>query len=156
MIQQNELKGSKESPFPVSVRPYQDADYPTIEKILRSYKMFYPIWEDRDNLAGMVKKDPESILVATLNNNVIGNVMLMSYGPKTAYLFRLAVTQEHRNKGVGSQLLDAAKEVLRKKGVEELAIYVDAAEQELQEFYLQKGFQTVRRPYISMWLNLSK
>ncbi len=48
--------------------------------------------------------------------------------------------EDYRNQGVGSQLLEYAENILRKK--------------DLQAFYAKRGFKHSGKPYFCMWKEL--
>ncbi|MBI1863275.1 GNAT family N-acetyltransferase [Candidatus Microgenomates bacterium] len=132
------------------IRRYTDDDYEAVESILRSNHQFDEIWDHRENLASMVTNDPDSVLVAETDGHVVGNVIITGYGAHIAYLFRLSVREGHKNRGVGTRLLDTACEILKKRGTREVSLIVDASREELKEYYKRRGYSTSGRTFIYM------
>jgi ribosomal protein S18 acetylase RimI-like enzyme len=89
--------------------------------------------------------------VAVDNKIIIGNLFIIPYGSKITYLFRLAVKKEYRKQGIASQLISFAQEIVKKRGITEVGLYVNAFNKELQNFYLKRGFKTSGNSYIYMW-----
>jgi ribosomal protein S18 acetylase RimI-like enzyme len=135
----------------VKIRFYKKEDYPDVSQILKEADLFDSIWDSEENLSGMIAKDPETILVATEDDNVVGNVFLMYYGPKLQYLFRLAVKKEFRQKGIATRLIEEAMKMAVKRKANEVGMYVDASNLNLQSFYKKRGFKKSKSSYFYMW-----
>lgn len=136
------------------IRPYVESDYSFIKSILQEADMFDPVWDSKDNLNSMIKKNPKSILVATVGNEVIGNIIISSHGSEVSLFFRLTIRKGHRNKGVGTQLLEYAEDSANKSKVKEVGFFVDFKNKKLQEYYFKRGYQTRKKSYIFMWKKL--
>ena len=139
----------------VKIRNYKVNDYPKVKEILEEANLFDKVWDSEENLSGKIKNDPESILVATTDNDVVvGNVLIVSYGPKLKYLFRLAVKKEFRRQGVATELLKFATELVKGKGVQEVGLYADADNIKLISYYQKRGFKKSKSKYYYMWLDI--
>lgn len=136
------------------VRNYQKTDYSSVKSLLQEAKLFDEVWDSKDNLAGMVDYDPQSILVAEKEKVVVGNIFIIPYGSKIAYLFRLAVKEEFRNKGIGSKLIKNAEEIARKRRASEIGFYIDANNKKLKSFYKKRKFKTSNKPWIYLYKEL--
>lgn len=133
------------------VRNYQKSDYSSIKTILQEAKLFDEVWDSKENLSGMIENDPQSILVAEKKNKVVGNIFIIPYGSKIAYLFRLAVTEKYRKQGIGSSLIKKAEEIARKRRANEIGFYIDANNKKLKSFYKKRKFKTSNKNWIYMW-----
>ena len=123
----------------MQIRPYKDSDYEQIISILKSWWHFDEVWDSRNHWKDKIEKDATSILVAEENDEVIGCQLIIK-DSWTCFLFRLAVKEGHRNKGVGSLLMKTAEEQLRNEGVDEVAFFVDAENTNLQEYYEKRDY----------------
>lgn len=135
----------------VVIRKYKSRDYPKVSEILKEADLFDSIWDSEENIRGMISKDPESVLVATEKGEVVGNIFIIYYGSKTQYLFRLAVKQQFRKRGIASILIDSAIKIGRKRGIQEVGMYVDVQNSKLQSFYKKRGFKKSKKSYFYMW-----
>jgi ribosomal protein S18 acetylase RimI-like enzyme len=63
----------------------------------------------------LLRRDPEALLVADVDGEVVGTVVAGWDGWR-AHLYRLAVRPDLRGRGIGSALLDAAEHRLRELG----------------------------------------
>ena len=88
----------------------------TIEHETEAYNVLREEFPDHD--VPWILNEYEWILIATTkkSNQVVGLVTLNKYIPRKAILCDIAVDPNHRNNGVGVQLLKAAGEMLLDKG----------------------------------------
>jgi ribosomal protein S18 acetylase RimI-like enzyme len=110
----------------IRIRKYLENDYRDVSMILKEAELFDPVWDSEENIQDMIQKDPESVIVAVANNNVVGNLFIIYYGPKLQYLFRLAVKKEYRKKGIAMELLEYARKIAEKRNVSEIGLYADS------------------------------
>jgi ribosomal protein S18 acetylase RimI-like enzyme len=57
-------------------------------------------------------------------------------------VFRLAVKESHRKKGIGTLLLKEATKRLKAHGHTEIALLVDNKDQDLKDWYYKQDFKT--------------
>ncbi|MEU1665474.1 GNAT family N-acetyltransferase [Streptomyces sparsogenes] len=67
------------------------------------------ISDDRDGVARLLDRDPESLLLAERGGELAGTV-IAGFDGWRCHLYRLAVHPDHRRQGVASALLRAAEE----------------------------------------------
>jgi len=137
----------------IEIKAYASSDYEEIKQNLQEGGLFEDVWDRKENLDRMTAMNAEAILVAVENGAVIGSIYIGTFGWE-AFIFRLAVRKSHRNKGIGTQLLEEAEKRLRQQGTKEVAFFVDAEDKELQEFYRKRGYSTEEKLYVSMWREL--
>lgn len=136
----------------INIRNYKDKDYESVKRNLEEGSLFEPHWDSRETLQRMIAQDPESILVAEKDGEVVGNVYIIRFWE--AHIFRLAVKKNHRNQGIGTLLLKAAEEKMKERGIEEYELYFEADNKELEAFYRERGFQGSEKRYRCMWKKL--
>ena len=140
----------------VKFRNYQTSDYSSVKENLQEAEMYDERWDSEDNLAGMIARDPESVIVAYERNAVVGHLVIVPYGVKITYLFRLVVKKNYRNQGIASLLIKRAEGIAKKRGAREIGFYVDTQKSTLHSFYKKRGFGTSRKlqTYMYMWKEL--
>ena len=67
------------------------------------------ISDDRDGVERLVDRDPEALILAELDGELVGTV-IAGFDGWRCHLYRLAVHPERRRRGIGSALLTAAEE----------------------------------------------
>lgn len=121
------------------VRQYSDSDYDEIKTILQGGGNFDDVWDSRSHWKAKSEEDATSILVAEDNNEILGCILVIR-DKWTCFLFRLAVKESHRRKGVGSMLISSAEEQLKKEGEDEVAIFVNEEDVSLHQYYEKRGY----------------
>lgn len=66
------------------------------------------ISDDRDGVERLVARDPEALILAELDGELVGTV-IAGFDGWRCHLYRLAVHPERRRRGIGSALLAAAE-----------------------------------------------
>ena len=89
---------------------------------------------------------------ATLNGTrqVAGTVDIRATGPGKGYIANLKVEQQHRRRGVGAQLIDAAVDTARRQGMKSVSLEARPSDsgissQALVAMYRRQGFKSVGR-----------
>jgi ribosomal protein S18 acetylase RimI-like enzyme len=67
------------------------------------------ISDDRSGVEALVARDPEALILAELDGELVGTV-IAGFDGWRCHLYRLAVHPDRRRRGVGSALLTAAEE----------------------------------------------
>jgi ribosomal protein S18 acetylase RimI-like enzyme len=67
------------------------------------------ISDDRAGMGRLVARDPEALILAELDGELVGTV-IAGFDGWRCHLYRLAVHPERRRRGIGSALLTAAEE----------------------------------------------
>jgi len=122
------------------IRTYSLGDYPWVVRILEEGDLFYKPMDSPERLEQKISRDPRSIFVAVRSDEVVGTVSIMEDG-RTAFIFRLGVSKEYRNKGIGKLLMSTAEEELFSRGYKEIHVLVEEENSELQDYYHKQGYE---------------
>ncbi len=82
--------------------------------------------------------------VAVDGDAVIGTV-LAGYDGHRGWIYSMAVSPAHRNKGVGSELLRFAEEKLTAKGCVKINLQIIEGNEGVESFYKSNGYKTEKR-----------
>lgn len=127
----------------LAVRAYVSEDYESVAALYRETEMpgseFDLNRDSEQRLRSRIQSDPDAILVAEYDGQLVGSVSLIEDG-RVAWLFRFRVQEMEGEEEIASQLLDMAMEVLRNKGHREVLVYTPVGETKFQQRYLDLGF----------------
>jgi aminoglycoside 3-N-acetyltransferase I len=118
-----------------------------VDDFIRLVKIFEKVFEmgdfqipDRSHLSMVLSKDGFRAVVAEINNVIIGGATLYTldqyYSTKPlAYLYDLAVLDEHQRKGIGRKIIEYIKVFYHSKGFEEVYVQADEVDDYALDFY---------------------
>ncbi len=97
-------------------------------------------WYAPETIATEIDSDDAVVPVAEREGEVVGfaHAVEDEFG---GVILRVYVVPEHRNEGIGSDLLDHAREVLADRGAERVRAMVLAENEPGNEFYRRFGFE---------------
>ena len=126
------------SPLNLVFRSVQARDLPAIYEIEKtSFKEPYPP-SFIDTLAHL---NPETFLVAEENDRIVGYVVAMLQGDSLGHIISIAVSPNHRRRGVGSALALRLLDALKKLGAKSVRLEVRRSNVVAQRFYKKLGFK---------------
>lgn len=133
------------------IRPYTDRDYLGVEQNLREAGSFEDVADARENLQAMVTENPNSVLVATIGNEVVGTVYTTPFGINLLFIWKLATAKKVREQGIATQLLEEV-EKRASPDVKEIWGYIDVDRENLPSFYINRGYNHVAdHAYNPIW-----
>jgi ribosomal protein S18 acetylase RimI-like enzyme len=129
----------------IKVRSYVPADH---HSLVRIWSRAFPDDPPRNAPEAMIRNkkrvQPELLLVATLEDDVVGAVMAGFDGTR-GWIYHLAVDIQYRRKGVGTALVRAAEDGLLRLGCPKVNLQVRAGNQEVVAFYESLGYEVEPR-----------
>lgn len=99
-------------------------DYYDLSSLLMHVGMYDPDYESEARLADFSTRQPEGILVAVVESQVVGAIYVVD--AVIPELHRLAVLERYRRKGIGSLLVNEAEVRLQELGHTHFEVQVDA------------------------------
>lgn len=123
------------------VRQYKPTDYEQLKALYLDSSTFGGQFDEArdaaDRLQKKIEADPDAILVAELENKIVGTVSLIDDG-RVAWLFRFAVTKDQSE--MIKTLHDKAITILRSRGHTQVLVYTPVGNNELDNRYAELGF----------------
>lgn len=134
----------------IIIRQYADSDYEEVKKILEEADMFDTVMDGRKILKKKIAQDSNSILVAEINKEIVGNVYLINDAWFSG-IFRLAVKKEFRKRDIGQTLMQKAEKYLKDEGHPEVMIFVNSKYGKLINWYKKQGYQHSDNLFKALW-----
>ncbi|MFM2340149.1 MAG: hypothetical protein RLZZ360_785 [Candidatus Parcubacteria bacterium] len=107
--------------------------------------------DSKDRIDTLGQQKPGSVLVAELDNEIVGTVTLFEDG-RSAWLYRFAVAKTHEDI-VTDALWQAAKEIMRSWGHTQILVYAPAHDAAFSSRYSKLGF-TAGNDFTAYWQNI--
>lgn len=147
-----------------SFRVANSLDIPNLSKLLNELfsleKEFIPNETLQKKALETIINDEKigNILVCTYENRVVAMVNLLysfstALGSRVVILEDMIVSNEYRDKNIGSKLLEFAKEFAKSKGIERITLLTDDDNLKAHKFYEKNGFKKSSMVVFRTFLN---
>lgn len=124
----------------------------TIRKItINDYEKMYALWlsckgmglndtdDSKEGIERFLDRNPETCFAACENDDIIG-VILAGNDGRRGFIYHTAVSPDHRSRGVGTALVNAALEALQNLGITKTALVVFDRNETGNAFWESQGF----------------
>ena len=126
------------------VRPYVDSDFEQLMTLYDQSELYGGQRDEnrdsRSKLQNRIASDPDAIIVAEDDGEIVGTVSLIEDG-RVAWLFRFAVQKMQNEKEILKELYDYAAKALKSKGHNQVLVYSPAGNANLDQRYKNLDFQ---------------
>lgn len=147
-----------------SFRVANSLDIPNLSKLLNELfsleKEFIPNETLQKNALETIINDEKigNILVCSYENRVVAMVNFLysfstALGSRVVILEDMIVSNEYRDKNIGSKLLEFAKEFAKSKGIERITLLTDDDNFKAHKFYEKNGFEKSSMVVFRTFLN---
>ena len=120
-------------------RAFAPADEPAVVELWRRCDLTRPQNDPHKDVARKLRVQPHLFLVATDGDTVVGSVMA-GYEGHRGWINYLAVSPDHRRRGVGRALMAEAERLLGAAGCPKINLQVRTTNAAVIEFYRAIGF----------------
>lgn len=138
--------------MPLTVRPATPDDEAAVVALWRACDLVTnyndPAADFRFAKAGACS----DVLVAVDETGRIGGAVMVGHDGHRGWLYYLASDPQTRGSGVGRQMVEAAEEWLRARGVRKVQLMVRETNTGVVSFYEHLGFEVTPRVVIAKWL----
>lgn len=128
----------------VEIRNYNSDDYEQVADLYKQSDLYGGEFDNardsKNRLQELTKNKPDSILVAELNNEIMGTVTLFEHG-RSAWLYRFAVKNGQHEDMTTVELWNNAKEILKQKGHTQVLVYAPVGEKKFEDRYTRLDFK---------------
>lgn len=105
------------------IREFRPSDYEKISQLWKKHTEFHKELDDRALILEAMKKNPHLLLVAEEQEEIIATAFA-SFDGRLGIIYRVVVGQNHRQRGVASELMDELECRLRKLGCQIVGLLV--------------------------------
>ena len=121
------------------IRPYAAGDETAVIELWDKCRLTRPWNDPRKDIARKLAVQPELFLVGVLGEAIVATAMA-GYEGHRGWVNYLAVSPEHRRKGLGKTLMREVEKRLMERGCPKLNVQVRAANGEALQFYRRLGY----------------
>lgn len=125
----------------VEIRRMRTADLPRV--MLIELSTFTMPWSEA-TFRGLLRRKDSDLLVADYDGDIAGYAVFWAVMDQ-GELGNVAVDEDHRGKGIGSELIRAVMECAHERGVREIFLEVRKSNVRAQDLYKTFGFSEVGR-----------
>lgn len=121
------------------IRPYAAGDETAVIALWERCRLTRPWNDPRKDIVRKLAVQPELFLVGVLGEAIVATAMA-GYEGHRGWVNYLAVSPEHRRRGLGKALMRAVEQRLMERGCPKLNVQVRAANSEALQFYRRLGY----------------
>ena len=138
--------------LPITIAPIEDADIPAIIALWQRCGLTRP-WNDPAADIALARKGANAAVLAGRDGSAIVATVLVGHDGHRGWVYYVAVDPDHRHKGYGGIVMEAAESWLRERGIEKLQLMVRSDNSQVQTFYQSLGYLAQERIVYAKWLD---
>jgi len=141
---------------PIEIISYSHEHHDGVVKLWQEiFPKALPRNEPNSVIKSKLSVQPELFFVAVQSGEVIGTVM-SGYDGRRGWVYSVAVSQQHRRKGIGTALMKHAEESLKTLGCVKINLQILTDNSDVQEFYRILGYHIEDRISMGKQLNATR
>jgi len=95
--------------------------------------------DSEDGIARFLARNPRTCFVAE-RGGILAGALLSGHDGRRGFIYHAAVRAEYRSQGLGSALLSAAEQALRREGIHKIALAACKTNAAGNRFWEKRGF----------------
>jgi hypothetical protein len=136
----------------LTIAPIADSDVAAVAALWQACELTRP-WNDPAADIALARRGPNSaVLVGRDGGSIVASVLVGHDGHR-GWVYYVAIDPEHRGKGHGREIMNAAEEWLRQAGIAKLQLMVRPDNTKVQAFYESIGYDEQERVIYAKWLD---
>jgi ribosomal protein S18 acetylase RimI-like enzyme len=136
----------------LAIAPIDDADVADVVTLWQTCGLTRP-WNDPAADIALARNGSNAAVLIGRDHHVIVATVLVGHDGHRGWVYYLAVDPDHRQKGYGRVMMDAAERWLRECGIEKLQLMVRADNTSVKNFYQSLGYSEQERVIYAKWLD---
>lgn len=139
----------------LDISDIEDADVAAVAALWARCGLTRP-WNDPEADIAFARSVPGAgVLVGRVGNAIVASAMVGHDGHRGT-VYYVSVDPDARGDGLGREIMAAAEDWLKARGVWKLNLMVRSDNAEVIDFYQALGYETEERVNLSKWLDLSR
>ena len=143
---------STETTSALSIAPIEDGDVATVVALWQRCELTRP-WNDPAADIALARRGPNSTILIGRDGEAIIATAMGGHEGHRGWVYYVAVDPDHRGKGHGHTMMDAAEAWLRDAGIAKLQLLVRPENAKVQAFYESIGYDEQPRIMYAKWLD---
>lgn len=125
----------------MQIRTMTIADYEKVYALWMSCKNmgFNNVDDSKEGIARFLERNPNTSFVAIENDEIVG-IILGGHDGRRGYIYHMSVAENHRKKGIGSDLLEKCLAAFREEKISKVALLVFKYNEVGNAFWQKHGF----------------
>ena len=136
----------------LSIADIADADVAAVIALWQRCGLTRP-WNDPAADIALARRGPNATVLVGRDGSTIAATVLVGHDGHRGWVYYVAVDPDHRNKGFGRVIMDAAEDWLRQAGIEKMQLMVRPDNTAVQAFYESIGYGEQKRIIYAKWLD---
>ena len=139
-------------PQTLAIGSISDADVAEVVALWQACGLTRP-WNDPASDIALARKGANATVLLGREGDVIVATVLVGHDGHRGWVYYLAVSPDHRHRGYGRIMMDAAERWLRERGIEKLQLMVRPDNAGVKDFYHALGYGMQERIVYAKWLD---
>ena len=139
-------------PAALAIAPIDDADVADVVALWQACHLTRA-WNDPAADIALARKGSNATVLIGRDHGLIVATVLVGHDGHRGWVYYLAVHPDHRHKGYGRIMMDAAERWLREAGIEKLQLLVRPDNKSVKNFYQSLGYSEQERVIYAKWLD---
>ena len=136
----------------LAIAPIADDDIADVVTLWQRCDLTRP-WNDPASDIAFARKGPNSaVLLGRDGDRIVATVMVGHEGHR-GWVYYVAVDPDHRGRGLGRAIMNAAEDWLRQAGIAKVQLLVRADNTKVQAFYESIDYGAQARVIYAKWLD---
>jgi ribosomal protein S18 acetylase RimI-like enzyme len=136
----------------LAIAPIVDRDVSKVVALWQACGLTRP-WNDPAADIALARKGSNATVLIGRDDDAIVATVLVGHDGHRGWVYYLAVSPDHRHKGYGRIMMDAAERWLRERDIEKLQLLVRPDNAKVKDFYQSLGYAMQERIIYAKWLD---
>jgi ribosomal protein S18 acetylase RimI-like enzyme len=136
----------------LSIAPIEDGDVAEVIALWERCGLTRP-WNDPAADIALARRGANSTILIGRDGGAIIATAMVGHDGHRGWVYYVAVDPDHRGKGKGRAIMNAAEEWLRQAGIAKMQLMVRSDNTRVQAFYESIGYDEQERILYAKWLD---